>query len=810
LCITASTLLASANAFALATNHPPFVSWIPDQAITGTQFAQVYFRAWDKETPLGTGSLSYAVKNDPGSPNFYNGVVHIAACSPLDAGCLHDGTGFKLTFDPLTNGDGAATIEITATDGGIPGVTTTSSFTLRKQGGLNPPVVGGIPNEQIQKGISYGPVWFVVDDLDSNNMDDTLDPITEMPTVLPSGISDNHNVVADSDISFTWLGGLKWSVTVTPTSTLNAGRAEITVTFADQEGLGLKTSTSFVLDVIPASNTPPSFTPPPGFVKYPSWIEQNVTQNTSITYNLMVTDGQTLKNQLLVTATSSNANLVPNSTSNLIISPISSTGTGTLTIKPKLPLPSPSPGVPQAATITLAVTDNAYTRRMQFLYVAKNPAFSELSFSRPTGVYNVDVDTRSDRRPNDPFLTGETHQVSWQCIDNGDPNPMNWNWCVLDNVFSDLPLGEVLSINLIEEPSYITAPGNATDTWCDTSHASPGCGSCPAATPYPACTPTDGSGQPGILRALPWDTFLQQKRNAFLEALAAHPLPNGTPVANEQRITIVNPNLSGGDTGIRELNGVRFSAQLYQDYSRAALFSAVESELLTIQQYFPGKLVHIGFFTVDDDQDLLFGESLWHWLYTQLTAEFNGPMRVHFFQEDLAAARASAAPDYIPYIYPPSPTAYSFTPNFCQLPSFAFNCGPNSGDCQSHIGICPPTDSEYDNGITYQANTAWSSPFIAKLGNDKVIKTLSGTPNDAMEAAFNSYLNEYLEVYRDDLDHAQAPTPPPGVTPSPTPWDAARWSQGLQSWKEYFDHVRITAPTRRAGRPEDGAEKRKH
>ncbi|SRR6266446_1016399 len=64
LLVTASILLARVNVFGTTTNHPPTVSWIKDQAITtGTGFAQVYFRAWDKETMIGLSNLSYTVEN---------------------------------------------------------------------------------------------------------------------------------------------------------------------------------------------------------------------------------------------------------------------------------------------------------------------------------------------------------------------------------------------------------------------------------------------------------------------------------------------------------------------------------------------------------------------------------------------------------------------------------------------------------------------------------------------------------------------------------------------------------------------------
>jgi hypothetical protein len=445
--ITSAVCFIASTAYAV-TNHPPTVSWITDQAITNPniyQFDTVYFRAWDKETVITTSNLTATIENDLGSPNFIPpGSVHIDTCTTNDNGCPQDGTGFKLTFDQLpANDDGAATIVITATDTGNPAKTAASSFTLRKQSAaMNPPTVGGIPQEQIQENSisGYGPVWFVVDDLDANGVDDAI-ALNGDSSVTYSATSDNPDVVPIENIQFTPpVNGLKWSVTVQPQPDVT-GRAVITITFTDCDGF--KTSTSFVLDVIDSTNTAPSFTPAPS----PSgtFIEHDVTQSQYIVYYFKVTDSETQKGQLLVTATSSNANLVPNDPdNNLVVTPPDSTGIGHITITPVLPLPSPSPGVPQAATITLSVTDDAYTRRKQFLYVAKNPNSAALSFSRPTGVWNLDPGT-GQHRADDQFLTGEMRRISWNCIDNG-LDPGTWDWSSLNDAFSALPDGQDMSI----------------------------------------------------------------------------------------------------------------------------------------------------------------------------------------------------------------------------------------------------------------------------------------------------------------------------------------------------------------------------
>ena len=67
-------------------------------------------------------------------------------------------------------------------------------------------MVAGIPNEEIPSvsvtGVGYGPVWFVVDDLDAAGVDDTIG-LNGDSTVTPSAVSDNHAVVQDDGIQFT-------------------------------------------------------------------------------------------------------------------------------------------------------------------------------------------------------------------------------------------------------------------------------------------------------------------------------------------------------------------------------------------------------------------------------------------------------------------------------------------------------------------------------------------------------------------------------------------------------------------------------
>ena len=296
----------------------------------------------------------------------------------------------------------------------------------------------------------------------------------------------------------------------------------------------------------------------------------------------------------------------------------------------------------------------------------------------------------------------------------------------------------------------------------------------------------------------------------------------GTPVnnrpirlADDPRFEIINPNLPGGDTGIQ--NPPMGDPFLYQlpNYTRPNLLKAAQHELRTVLQNFPGKQVHFGFFNLTDDEGPggsppIYPNELWQWLYKDATTwtdangatyialadEFNGIVqpRVSFFQEDLAATRAgtAAAPTPTPpptlppsssgmpnYVTPANTTAYTFSPRSTQIPSFDYYPSPTNDQLIA----------QYNNGITFQANTPWVSPFM-EMDGQKLIKTLNGSPNDGMEAAFNAYLNEYLEIYPQDADQALPPPPLGG----PATFDAALWQGELQSWHDYANQLRSFAP----------------
>lgn len=777
-CLTLAGLILAAASINAALNHPPFISWLPDQRIMGGGFATKYFRILDYDgntfsiTKQSTISTFYSATNVTVNPCIIGG----------DAGCAQDGTGYKVFFNVNPVTPGTTTIRIRAQDNGTGALSGYTSFTLRlDSSGSNPPSIGSLPNQAIQLPSATGSATyttkFVIGDLDEaqNSMEDIEGIGVEDFTVSSS----NPNVLLDTglglalvppDDGFSIMEGPRTYLLTATTVAGATGTTTVTVNLTDPDGN--TTSTSFVLQVVAFTDSPPSITNAAAQTKYV--LCPVPTPPTLPVYNYTVASNDSTSVQdLKVTATSSNTNLVPNDPTHLSCSTPAPGGSGTVAITPMLPLPSPSPGVPQTSTITLSVTDDAYTRQTTFLYVAAPQSAAATSHSRPSGVYLLDPNL-SQHRPLDLFLTGEMHRIKWNDLER---TPDQFNWSAIDDAVDDIPNGQDLSLNLTGEPCYIAASGNLEfSPWCDTNTPAQEA-DCGATTP---CLN-------GVLRAVPWDSYLRARRDNFLQMLAQHLISTG----GITKISIINTNLPGGDAGIRNVS-VNFVDM--DGYSRVALLGAVQDELRTVQDNFPGKLVQIGFFKATDDNSG-YNDELWEWLYRNasssigangvalvaLADEFNGVKRprVSFFQEDLAATRTSDtvsrsnAPNYVT---PPLTTSYTFTPNSPQLPSFAY--WADLGD--------PYNPAIYNNGITFQANTPWASPFMQSDGQ-KLIKTINGSPNDGMEAAFNAYLSQYLEVYPQDADQAQPLSGPPTL-------NAVLWQGQLRSWHDYTNYLRGLAP----------------
>jgi dienelactone hydrolase len=447
----------------------------------------------------------------------------------------------------------------------------------------------------------------------------------------------------------------------------------------------------------------------PGFALLPSFRTENLG-DTPQAVDFAVTDAETGASDLRVTATSSNTALVPNAGLALGGSGVNRTL-----------IVNPTSGATGAATITLAVSDGDIIRRTQLLYVVVNPTAAAVQFSRPRGVFILDGAAGG----NYTATFGRTISLRDAGIrdlpfvdgftlrvawDDVEGALGQYDFFIIQNAFAKLPAGQRLSLIITpDEPTYIAATAGV-DTWSDA----------------------------GLTRAKPWDPYLRERRRALLAALSAF-VVEGVPLAEHPRLDLLDPYLPGGFTGIRDPNSTQL--RNIAGYTRLKFLGAVQDELRALQDAFPGKFVQLGFWPIIDNENASYGGvTAWEWIRQQLLAEFNGLIRprVGFFMENLAARRNGPAID-----------PYSSTP------VVGFASALNASQNATWNG--------------FQMLGSWTRPF----NDGHVNNTLNGTPNDAMETAYNTYRAEYHEMYTGDIDN-------PALQPA------------LQRWHDFYASAATT------------------
>jgi dienelactone hydrolase len=441
--------------------------------------------------------------------------------------------------------------------------------------------------------------------------------------------------------------------------------------------------------------------------------------STPVPVSFTVADAESTPGDLRITATSSNPTLIPNSN-------ISLGGSGadrTLTL-------TPADGQTGAATVTVLLRDADLTRRAELLYVVTDGMAAAAQFSRPRGVFVLDsggapdytttfgkaVSKRDANIRSHSFVDGFTLRVAWSDVESGT-TPGAYDFFIIQNVLSKLPAGQKLSLIIVpSEPDYI-ATTSGVETWNDA----------------------------GTVRATPWDSYLQQRRRALLAAMGSV-VSNGIALRHDPRLDLLDPYLPGGFTGVRDPNSIPL--RNITGYTRQKMLQAVRTELRALQDEFPGKFVQIGFWPVTDNENASYGGvTAADWIRQQLLAEFNGLTRprVGFFMENLAARRNG-----------PNVEPFSATP-VTGFGSALFNSREATW-----------------NG--FQMLGSWTRPF----NDGHVTNTLHGTPNDAIEFAFNAYRAEYHEIYIGDIDNAA-------------------FQPALQRWHDFY----ATAATTSADSDED-------
>ncbi len=310
-----------------AVNTPPQISDTsdPTAVAAGTVIGPIGFTVSDLETASTKLVVTASSSNPAVVPN---------------SGIILGGsrTNRTVTLTPVAGAAGTATITLTVTDAG--GQAATDSFTVTFTTPDSPPPpppvntapqISNVSNQTVPQGGNTGAITFTVSDGE-----------TAPPGLVVTATSSNPTLVPQSAITLTGAGQDR-TVTVAPAAG-QSGTATITLTVTDAGGLT-------AADTFTVTVTPPPPPPPPPPVNTAPHISdvsnQTVPQggNTgAITFT--VSDGETAPPGLVVTATSSNPTLVPQSA-------ITLTGAGqdrTVTV-------APAAGQSGTATITLTVTD---------------------------------------------------------------------------------------------------------------------------------------------------------------------------------------------------------------------------------------------------------------------------------------------------------------------------------------------------------------------------------------------------------------------------------------------------------------------
>ena len=254
-------------------NDAPTVSSIADQATNeDVPTGVIAFTIGDVETPAAQIALTVSSSNP--------GVVK-------PAGMVLGGSGASrtITITPERDASGSTTISITADDGTT---TTTRTFVLQVIAVNDAPTISALANQAVDEDQPVAPQAFTINDVD-----------TAIDTLTLSASSSNTTLVPAASIALGGSGGNR-TVTVTPAPN-QSGLASISVTVGD----GTKTATATFQLTVKAINDAPALS---------AIADQGTDEDVpTAAIPFSVGDVDDDPATLVVTATSSNAALVPSS-----------------------------------------------------------------------------------------------------------------------------------------------------------------------------------------------------------------------------------------------------------------------------------------------------------------------------------------------------------------------------------------------------------------------------------------------------------------------------------------------------------------
>ena len=437
------------------------------------------------------------------------------------------------------------------------------------------------------------------------------------------------------------------------------------------------------------TNTPPII----------SLISNQTTAGLPITgLNLSASDNETSTANLRFQIGSSLPAIIP--TNNVVLS-----GAGTnrsLSITPAV-------GVTGSVTVAISTFDGQLTATTVFDVSVTSTngnsntngnsgSVTNFAVGRPRGIYILDsaasttninaVAMRDTNIRNVPFVSGYLLRASWEDM---EPQPGQYDFTIIDwNLRKVAAIGQKLSLwTLTIDPPWIAQTANV-QTWFDSDP------------------------RVNHLRAVPWDSYLQQRLSLFVSALAEHQV-DGIKLRDHPALSTVNFGVAGAMLAIRDPLALHLRDMT--NYTRSNFTNAVLNNLRITATNFPSKYIQIGFWPVADN---VASPSLWEDLRRSILTEFNGiaSPRVGFWMENLSASRPAPAVEPI-----------SGKP----VTSFA-----------SALYL-----SQTNTWTGFQALTSWSKPF--NNYNDSVT---NATPADGMAFAFSNYGSTYFELYVSDIDYA--------------------------------------------------------